>query len=284
MRQQAMDWLTKSLGALTWQDVAAAVGVLFGVISVIAYWEQRRASRAQENLLEFAKRHVDKDLSVEAIQQLQGQRRALELEVSEGLPVLARQAVLKEQAELHARATAEHFREWSRVTDELQAQSAAMPLDPSLQAVILDRLLPRFEHDRLVERLRTRITALSVALALTSSLLPFPVSTLLAAALAVPLAGTLVSFVRLQSEPSSYAAFQHNVINVLYVVFVIAGGGFAILLFAVGDVTEFGKVVRVALAAFVLLGVAAYWPFLSWRRRKLQARSRARSHDPIRTA
>src|SRR5262245_12128298 len=138
-----MHEIAEFITRMTWQDWATALGVVFGLIGFIAYWEQRRASRQQETLVEFARRHVNREISEETLKKLTEQRLALEYQITQRIPQLARLAVLREQAERHAKAAAEHFVEWQQITSELGEQTAVPGLDPALERTLVDRLVPR---------------------------------------------------------------------------------------------------------------------------------------------
>jgi len=253
------------LRSLTWQDLAAAAGVVFGIISTIAYLDQRRSSRGQDTLAEFARRNIDKDISEEDLKQLAAQRAAMNREVNENIPALARQAVLKEQLELHARAIAQHFNTWNEIAVELDQHQNSSAIDPTLRATILDRILPSYENERKIERLRNRITALSVALGLSGTLLPYPLSSLVAFALALPLVLSLLRFVQMQMEPTAFVNFIRQVGQVAYALVV----GFAaflvlILYFVEVPTTQAERLARLVFTAIALISAVGFWPFRRW--------------------
>lgn len=229
-----MDTLLSALTALTWRDWATLVGVLFGVVTLLAFLEQRRAMRQQSDLLEFVRRHVSRDISEDAIRQLGQQRAAMELQVTEHIPALARAAVLREQAEAHAAAVSYHFVEWKRIQASLGNSPSGGLLDPAIESIIVDRLVPRYERQATLDRLRNRITVFSVALALVSALLPFPLNSAAGVLLAIPLAGTLLQFFRASAEPAEVKATLRPLAIALYVVACVAGVGFSLFLFALG--------------------------------------------------
>jgi hypothetical protein len=265
------------MSKLTWQDLAAAAGVLFGIISTIAYLDQRRSSKNQSVLLEVAKRHVSKEISEETIKQLDDQKKSLELEVSQRIPYLARQAVLKEQAQLHAKAAAQHFTAWRQITGELESTVNIEGMDPLFVSVIVDKLLPKYERDQEIELLRNRITGLSVVLALISTLFPYPLNVVVSIAVAAPLLMSLIRFMKLQQDPRVEGAYTWGIAIGIYFSFFIIAGGTSTLLFMIGDgITEEGKILRIVLAILFLVGVAGLWPYLRFinRRYKHKAVSR----------
>jgi len=173
--------------SLKWQDWAAIFGLLFGIVSLIAYYEQRRSASRSATLLKWAALNLDKSISEEQIKALSEQKTAMEEQIARKLPALARTAVLQEQAQLHEKLAAEHFIAWQAIKREQQTESDRSGLDPQLQRAILDLIVPRYMRLDRRDRLRTRVTVLSVALAAFSAVLPFPLNSALGILMALPL-------------------------------------------------------------------------------------------------
>lgn len=228
-----MDALFHPVAALTWRDWATVVSVLFGVITLLAFLEQRRSLGQQADLIQFVRRHVSRDISEDAIRNLEKQRAAMQVQVAQHIPALARAAVLREQADAHAVAVSQHFIEWQRIQGILGTKSSGSALDPAIEAIVVDRLVPRYERQATQDRLRNRITVFSVALALVSALLPFPLSSAAAAVLGIPLAATLLQFFRTSAEPEEVRRTLRPIALVLYVVSCVAAASFAVMLFVI---------------------------------------------------
>lgn len=235
---------------IKWQDWATVVGVLLGVVSLIAYFDQRRASKAQANLLEFARRHVAKDISEEKLQALQQQEQSLREKIEREIPLLARRAVLKDQAEANAKATASHFLEWKRLSEELGLAATASDLPPEIQQAILDRIVPQYQKREEIEAVRNRITVFSVGLALTGSLLPYPIDKVLPLFFAFPLGVSVYQLWRLTTTREERIAGSLKIIVALYVLLAMLFicGGCLILL--VPTLTQTGKYIAWGLVGF----------------------------------
>jgi len=250
--------------SLTWQDGATAGGVLFGVVTLMAYLDQRRAAKGQAAIIEFVKRHVDKDISEETLKQLQSQREGIEKQIKEHLPALARSAVLKEQSAAHAAAVSQHYKEWKRIQDELASSPTQGVIDSTIESIITDRLLPEFEKKEKVEKLRNNITAISVCLALSSTLIPSPLSSIIAAGLAVPLVSFLAQFYKATNDPERLRKTLRDIFLIVYFAVSVAGIVIGALFFAVsGNITYFGKIIRLI---FPCVGLFALCMFSFFRR------------------
>jgi hypothetical protein len=213
---------------MTWQDWVTAISVIFGVISLVAYWEQKKANKQQETFYQFAKRHVDKDITEEQLKVLLSQKTSMESQITEQIPILARLAVLKEQSELHVRAIGEHYVQWEKIASEVEAKENIGSIDPKIEAIIIDRIRPQYEKQRFLETIRTRVTVLSVSMALASSILPFPISELVVYLFAVPLITALLKLFSLQDDFPHYIPWVRRTIYLIYLGLIVT---FALIAF-----------------------------------------------------
>lgn len=237
MEQAVLTYLSK----MSWQDWATAASVVFGIVTLIAFLDQRRSSKQNQVLLEFAERHVQKDISEEQLSSLNHQRQSLEQQIAQELPALAKRAVLQEQREHHAKAAAEHYSKVQAIDNELGEKNIPSQLDPVIATEIANKLLPSLEFNRRRESLRSSITIYSVAVALSGSLLPSPLRQLLVAFLAVPLISTVIRLAAMEGT----VGLRHVkiLIYVLGTVIIFTLLGFGILLLTFDGTTEFGRAI-----------------------------------------
>lgn len=175
------------LERLTWQDWAAACGVVFGIVTLLAFLDQRRSAKKMEILATWAGLNLDKTMSEKEIRGLLSQKADMEDQVRHKIPALARRAVLHEQRKLHEKAVAEHFTAWQLTSHELGLKDAASSISPELQKVIVEDIVPPFLRHERRDRFRTRVTVLSVILAVFATLLPSPLGGIFALLMSVPL-------------------------------------------------------------------------------------------------
>src|SRR5215469_10382129 len=83
----------------TFDNVAGALGILFGLITLIAYLDQKRSARQQADVMAYVKRNMTKEVTEETIAALSTQLKLMQKQTKEELPKLARIAVLNEQAD-----------------------------------------------------------------------------------------------------------------------------------------------------------------------------------------
>ncbi|MCI5157786.1 MAG: hypothetical protein D3906_04970 [Candidatus Electrothrix sp. AUS1_2] len=222
-----MESLTSFVASLTWQDWATAVGILFGIVTLLAYLDQKRAAKKQKSLMDFVNRHLDKDISEETIQQLKAQQVEMQEQVRLHIPALARAAVLKEQANSHAQAITYHYKEWKKVNSELESSPSQGAIDPDIESIIIDRISPRYEKQWELDTLRNRITAFSVAIALSSTFLFYPINLLVGVPLAIPLGKGLIDFIKLQGASVESVKYVKYGLMFAYVAVVLWIGFFA---------------------------------------------------------
>lgn len=246
---------------LKWQDWLTIGGFLFGIVTLIAYIEQRRSTKGTAKLIKWAELNVDKTVSEEEIKKLLAQKSAMESQITQNIPALARVAVLKEQAELHRTAIAEHFSAWQKLISELGSAAPIPGLDPQIQTAILDRIVPRFEREQEINRLRTRITVLSVGVAAASTVLPFGLGGILAIILTPALASAALRLYALSEEASVSYKSLRPWIHIAYGVSAIIIGGFGVLLLTIEGGTSSAVYVGYG-ACGIGLGLALAYPWL----------------------
>jgi hypothetical protein len=244
---------------LTWQDWAAALGVLFGILSLIAYIEQRRATKSQNVFVEFAKRNVDKQVTEEQLKELANQKLNMERQVAQAIPALARSAVLREQLAVHARALADHYQHWVAINEELRPANQQADLDPAIRAAIEDKLIPSHEASQRRDDLKTRLTILGVASGLAATALPPPANYLIQGVFAIPLFAALISLINLSANPVWVERFGYLMMWI-YLGVVVVGCTLGYLLLSESNVTDFGRITGVVLAILSLAGaIASPW-------------------------
>ena len=245
---------------LTWQDWAAALGVLFGILSLIAYIEQRRATKSQNVFVEFAKRNVDKQITEEQLKELANQKLSMERQVAQAIPALARSAVLREQLAVHARALADHYQHWVNISEELKSTNQQQAdIDPGIRAAIEDKLIPSHEASQRRDDLKTRLTILGIASGLAATAFPFPANYLIQGVIAIPLLVTLASLSNLSASPAWVKRFGYLMMWV-YLGVVVVGCTLAYLLLSESNVTDFGRISGIVLAILSLAGaIASPW-------------------------
>lgn len=172
---------------LTWQDWVTLGSFAFGIVTLLAFLDQRRSTRRTAALLKWAALNLDKSISEEQIKGLSAQKAAMEQEITEKIPALARSAVLREEAQIHERAVAEHFTALQRIERELGSESFRSALDPQVQQAILDFIVPHYIRLDRRDRLRNRVIVLSVGMATSSAVMPFPLSSMFAVVVALAL-------------------------------------------------------------------------------------------------
>jgi DNA-binding transcriptional MerR regulator len=250
-----MDQIIEFILSLTWQDWATAIGVIFGTITLIAYLDQKRSSKQQQTLLDFVERHLDKDISTDVIKELAEQRRAMEEQIKFHIPNLARNAVLKEQAESHAQAISHHFKEWKQICSELDDSLIGEGLSPEIEEIITDRISPQYEKRWAIDNIRNRITVLSVVIAISSTFLFYPINMLVGIPLAIPLLKDLVELLKIQGISKDFSKNIKYGIVIAYLFGALLLAFLGVALIVDGFIETPGKVVAYGLIFISLVMV-----------------------------
>ena len=244
----------------SWQDLLTIAGFMLGVVSLIAYIEQRKSANSQKALLVLAERQVDREVTQQTVDALHEQRLKIEHDISVRIPALARAAVLREQAEMHARMTSEHFVAWRRLTSQIGEQVAN--IDSSIKAVVLDRLLPEYDRREKQERQRVRLTILSVALAIVTSL-PQELRMILQLVISIPFAAVILqmTIAHLGRRRSRRVALM--LLSITYVAAMLAATGFFTLVLIFDHGATADRIGAIALGALVLGSSVPYYRWAS---------------------
>jgi len=219
-----MDLITQ----ITWRDCLAIASFIFGIVTLIAYLDQRRSGQRTTILAKWAELNLDKSISEEQIRNLLVQKALMEEEITRTIPALARTAVLEEQAKLHEKALCEHFAAWRVITLELESKKLQSGLDPQLQEAIVDRIFPMHMRHERRDRFRTRVTVLTVGLAASATVLPHPINSVCAIAMVLPLSYAGARLYALNEDPARAFRVLQPWCHLLYVLAVIAALGIGI--------------------------------------------------------
>jgi hypothetical protein len=157
---------------MTWQDWATLGGFLFGIVTLIAYLDQRRGNKRNQVLIDFATRHVSKDISEETIQSLEQKTQILQAQIAQDIPIMARKAVLAEQRAMHVNAASLHYARIRQIDLNLAQTPSVSQLDPIVEKFISSELLPGYEFAEKKDAVRLSLTIYSGAAALVGALLP----------------------------------------------------------------------------------------------------------------
>lgn len=221
--------------SIPWRDLVGAIGLFFGAISFRAYLDQRRENKNSKSLLDFVNRHVDKDISEDALKDLKDKLAEMEKQVDRELPILARRAVLKEQAEVHAKAISRHYRELKAIDSELRTEYCSDQIDDKIREKIVDRISPRYEKEWELNELRNKIAAICVLVAF-SSVFFFPIGMIVCTLFAYPLFSASLRLLKLQGISIEIFRNAKFVILVCYVASCFGGAFFGWLM--VDEVVE----------------------------------------------
>lgn len=167
----------------------------FGGITLIAYLDQRRSTKMQSEIYDDIKLFTKMSKSKEEIEHLMMQRQQIEDQIENRLPLLARFAVLRQEASTHADAAAKHYSEWKKIITELKEIPQNALIDQKIESAIVEKMIPDYEKRAARDALRDRITVYSIALVLLNSIIPF-----IGLILFIPIASDLLKLLNISSD------------------------------------------------------------------------------------
>ncbi|MFD3317814.1 hypothetical protein ACE414_09265 [Alteromonas macleodii] len=255
-----MDIITE----LKWQDIVAILGLIAGVVTVIAYVDQRRKAASEQKLIDFVERHLERDISKEEILDLQTQKKKMEEEVSVLVPQLARQAALRQQEHMLQTSLLSYYVEWKKTKEELDSLKIDISLDEKLEKAVLDRMVPEYERKEKEQSYKDRLTILSMGIVFSRYILPYAIEDTVQIIMAIALGITLFQYVVTKYQGSKYSKHAAYTILVGYIL-----AGLTSIAFGAALVTYSTWESEVAFGyAFLIFGLLMIIP-IKWIKTKL---------------
>lgn len=161
--------MEKLVEFLTWQNFFTGTGFVFGIITLIAYLDQKSTNRKQSEILDFVKNENNKKLVVE----LEKTKANLENEIVEKIPGLGKRAILEEQMEFYKKVVADNYKELKEIEKQVGHESLnKINLSPTIKNYILSELYPKYHLTELKNQTRDRIILFIGTVVLSSIFAP----------------------------------------------------------------------------------------------------------------
>jgi hypothetical protein len=154
-----MEFLSK----LTWQDIVTGLSVVFGLVTLIAYLDQRKSNKAQSRMLEFVNRHLDKDITAEEIEELKDKKTKIYIDVNDKLPVLGRITILQDQADFYTKGVVSNYIELKKINEQifkLESDFKITDIAPEIKDYILKEVSPKYRFEEWKSKMRDRLIIL----------------------------------------------------------------------------------------------------------------------------
>lgn len=201
---------------LTWQDVAAAIGVIFGIISTIAYIDQRRSNRHYKALFKFAELNVDKNLTDSEILELKERKNTLSEEVTDKIPTIGRIAVLQEQLLFYKKNIFQYYQSLTEIKEKLETLSQEVNINdisPELRKYIIDEISPELNKERRVSLIRDKIIAFLGLIIVIGIIVPFSVAYYIRFSLGIILIYDVLRYFVLKSKNENEVSRLYNLVK-----------------------------------------------------------------------
>ena len=160
---------------IKWQDIVTMLSIVFGLISLVAYLDQRKSNKMQSQYLEFVSRQLDRDITKEEVDHLINKKSELTSEIEEKLPQIGRSVVLQDQAEFYQRGIHQNYQALQEINAKLAEEGTTniKDLNPALKDFILKEVSPQFKLEKLITQTRDRVLALLALIIAIGVILPF---------------------------------------------------------------------------------------------------------------
>jgi hypothetical protein len=231
--------------ALNW--VGWTVGLVAAVITIAQTLRSRRRHRAEDRAYEILNRQLDAEdaekkakTAEEKVELYQQRRLDLRRQIEQEIPNEARKAYLKNRLDGLAKSIADDFREYTKIEQQLKDSKPA--LDPSIQSIIEQTLLPVRRSQRARERLVLGVVAF------------------LALAILTPINQVSNAYSKVVSEPAHYGGGRLFLALLLAVIFWFLVARIAFSATSIGTSSEAGCIVifATAIISVTLIAIGLY--------------------------
>lgn len=187
---------------LKWQDVVTALSIVFGLITLIAYLDQRKSNKDQKKYLEFVNRQLDRDITKEEVDDLKNKKSELRNDIEQKLPQIGRSAVLQDQAEFYQKGIYNNYQALQEVNSKLTELGDVNieEVNPDLKDYILKEVSPKYRFEKLITRTRDRVLGLLALIIVIGTVLPFEIDYYIQLVLGVYMIGEILKYMVLNAN------------------------------------------------------------------------------------
>jgi hypothetical protein len=163
------------LNKIKTQDIISALSIVFGVVSLIAYIEQRKSSKKNKNIIEFLNRNVDKDITIDEINELKSKKDTLESIVKEEIPNIGRVTILKDQQDFFQNQISQNYNSLLEVIKKLNYLGEKVDIEeinPDIKEYIISEISPKNTKEKKLRKVRDSIIILLALLITVGAIIP----------------------------------------------------------------------------------------------------------------
>jgi len=216
-----MDKLTE---ILTWSNFFVGSSFMFGIVTLVAYLDQRRTNRENKALIAFARNEINK----EEVKELLELKENLEDDINNKIPGLGRIAILAEQSEFYEKVINENFIALEETKRQMELTGVKSPnhLNPVIKNYILNLIMPRHKREVQLSKVRDKIIIYMGLIVATKAFVPFNWSYSLTFILGFYLTYEIIKYFVLKGESFN----EKNKVYILCKIFLKSIGGMTFLL------------------------------------------------------
>ena len=171
----ASNSLMEIIQTLPWTNILAGLGVLFGIITLLGYIDQKRSNRELKTVITYLQRELDRDITEEEINKLKNKKDELESEVKEKIPKAGKIAILQDQSEYYQSVISDNFKSFEGIQtklNQLGANDPANELSPSMKNFILNEISPKYRLKNIKNKVVEKIFVLFALIFVAGTIMP----------------------------------------------------------------------------------------------------------------
>lgn len=164
------------LSKIEWQDIVTVLSIFFGVITLIAYFDQRKSNKQNKNIIKFINRQLDRDITIEEVNLLKSKKKDLELVVEKQIPNIGRAAILKEQQEFLQKQLYQNYESLLEVIEKLNSLGQNIDIsqiNPEIRDHIISEIAPKYSKEIRLKKIRDKIIILLALIIIIDVIVPF---------------------------------------------------------------------------------------------------------------
>ncbi len=160
----------------TFQNIVTILSLLFGIVTLLAFIDQKKSKKDKKVVNEFISRHLERDITIEEIESLTEKRTSLNDEVTKKIPQIGKISILKYQADFLKNEISQNYESLNYVNSQMKKISKEQVLDdlsPEISKLILNELFPKFKRENFIRKIKDRIIVLIALIIVSGAIFPF---------------------------------------------------------------------------------------------------------------
>ena len=133
------------------ENVFNYIGVFFGLITLVAFLNQRRDNRKYNAIIELVELNLDKKLTDKEIRELKSKKSELEVFINDKLPNAARAIILQDQLEFYRQGIYHNYQSYKDIAEKLRIIDSDInteELSSDIRDLVLKDISPNYSSEK----------------------------------------------------------------------------------------------------------------------------------------